>query len=790
MTANEETTSTTDSPPPEGSVVSTMTLSTDMIAPMAVITFHLPEPFGNIQLNIPASDIAKPANPSEPSSTAYTKDYRKTVLLKVIREIELLLDEQDLLDNNEHFSKLKELLEYPNIKKETFEHFFKMSVSSTNALFEIYPKYLLPHFINMYTSDTSDPRIVAFHLQFVGAANRHLKNALSKKSLALNFTPTAILQRPPKQSPPSDEPIEQNSSNTVTDNDDEIEFYNDDDDDAEEEDYHRNESDHNNQNTKEEQSTVSPSFRHLNGVRNTTTKPHQPRRVSFSSQSENDGATPQTKVNVPWNSYERKSYLFNPTKYTEERAKYDKKNAPRYSDTTSWTRARFNPDDADLVIDPTTGLFRPWQAERPEYGPIECHPIQINEVYMIRELFISTFQSSPSNAGFTRLEPKRLNLFKDAFPPLGPEDVNQFLYWHNDLVEHCLTYGIFVPPIHTLRPEQYLGTWFDDMPPYVQLDTQKYFSHLLTSCLRSKMNASLRQEYPTIANIIQHGSRNGYKILYLLAKQAGKHPLLIRYPFDPPEPVQSADTTMEQYITNWTQYLQHRLLDGTIYCDRYFVQQFQRNLHPSVQQKLGPKIEQAVDKIPILRPLPKSFGPDEIFQQLEDFADFVKMPSIMQKTPRNAFQQTLPIHELRNSNSYRPQDDGDAIDLPAIIAAVNNTSIPHCYLCESTDHRMAQCPTYLRLQDNPRAITTLLRALKPQSRQNHRNRNRSNGPPRHIRQLTNLTNTVEAGEGIPISSTVASAGEGNSTPIDKSDENTTTIPQDLLLLDEPDSDFI
>jgi hypothetical protein len=69
-------------------------------------------------------------------------------------------------------------------------------------------------------------------------------------------------------------------------------------------------------------------------------------------------------------------------------------------------------------------------------------------------------------------------------------------------------------------------------------------------------------------------------------------------------------------------------------------------LHPSVQQKLGPKIEQAIDKIPILHPLPKSFGPDEIFQQLEDFDDFVKMPSIMQKTPRNAFQQSSAIHPM------------------------------------------------------------------------------------------------------------------------------------------------
>jgi hypothetical protein len=302
MTANEET-STADTPPPDASVISTVTLPTDMIIPMAVITFHLPEPFGNIQLNIPATDIAKPTDPSDPSSsTTYTKDYRKTVLLKVIREIKLLLNEQDLLDNNEHFLKLKELLDYPNIKKETFEHFFKMSVSSTNALFEIYPKYLLPHFINMYTSDTSDHRIVTFHLQFVGAANQHLKNALSKKSLPLNFTPTAILQRPPKTPKLINAPIKQNSNNTITENNDEIEFYNDDDE-AEEEKHANNESDHEITEDIEEEHTVSPSFRHLNGVRDTTKKP---RRVSFSGHDQSDNTTPQANVKVPWDSYERK----------------------------------------------------------------------------------------------------------------------------------------------------------------------------------------------------------------------------------------------------------------------------------------------------------------------------------------------------------------------------------------------------------------------------------------------------------------------------------------------------
>jgi hypothetical protein len=157
----------------------------------------------------------------------------------------------------------------------------------------------------------------------------------------------------------------------------------------------------------------------------------------------------------------------------------------------------------------------------------------------------------------------------------------------------------------------------------------------------------------------------------------------------------------------------------------------------------------------------------------------------MQKTPRNAFQQTSAIHELR-SNTHEPHNDDDAINLPAIIAAVNNTSVSHCYICESTDHRMAQCPTYLCLQNNPRAITALLRALKPPPRQNYRNRNRSNGPPRHIRQLESSNTNTEAGEGNP-PSTIITAGEGNLISLEKSDDHTTLQPD--LLIDELNSDF-
>jgi hypothetical protein len=323
------------------------------------------------------------------------------------------------------------------------------------------------------------------------------------------------------------------------------------------------------------------------------------------------------------------------------------KHPPAYSNVSSWTRARFNPDNADFVINPETKMFRPWNAERPEYGDITCHPVRLNDIYILRDLYITHFRTGASTVGYLRSDPKNMKNFSDSFPLFGSDDVQKFFHWHNDLVQHCLLYGVYVPPAHTLRHDQCLGTWFDDLPHCVKIDADKHFSKVLTACLRKNMQSSLRQEYPSIANIIQHGYNDGYKILYLLAQKAGKHPLLIRFPSEPHEPTQTADMTVEHYRIAWTQYLQYRLLDGMIYNDRYFLQQFVRGLHSSINQRIGTQITHAVDKVPIERALPKTFSPDELTTLVEDFIEYAKLPaSLLYKTPRNYQQQSQAVNAL------------------------------------------------------------------------------------------------------------------------------------------------
>jgi hypothetical protein len=365
-----------------------------------------------------------------------------------------------------------------------------------------------------------------------------------------------------------------------------------------------------------------------------------------------------------------------------------------------------------------------------------------------------------------------LKEFQEAFPPFGPEDVQKYFHWHNRLVTHALQYGLYIPPVHTLRAKEILGVWFLELPPHVQADTQNHFCHVLTGCLRKNMQASVRTDHPFIVNIIQHGSDNGYKILHTLAQQAGQHPLLIRYPFDPSEPVQDNDTTVIQYVVSWQQYLRHMLLDGTIYSDRYFLQQFLRNLHKSIREKIGPHLRQSVAEIPITSPLPDSFAPDTLATSLKDLVSLYFNPAILAKTPRNQHSSSdvrAISHQQSPANIFDIDDD---FDLPALVAALNTNS-GQCYLCESDGHRFAQCPIYTRLSDNPRAITSLIRDL--QRRQTKTSR--PHGPPKHIRQL----DTLEAGEGnslVPIS-----AGEGND--IDDASATNISHHDDNPLLDFP-----
>jgi hypothetical protein len=771
-----------------------------------IIVLILPSPYENIQIHLPANEIAKPTTSDDPTTTTFVETWMKNIVIKALSKIDLVIEENDLSDNNQYLDDLKSLIKYPNTPKKTFEHFFQFSIymPTSKHFVEQYTSQILQRFIDFYANPPSN-RILILYLEFVGKARRHIKQLLSvpiltpsnatSASSVITTTSLQITDRViPSRNNISTSPLtlsdnNENASNAESENTSNRRVENASNADSKDTTPKRQAEDPpahtsiflNNDGPIDDfidKSNIRPTaLLHKDSTGQPTLTPYTTKKKKALKTSVRQA---KMKVDIPWDSNERIDNITTPEKFIAYVEENEEENYEvPYSNVTSWTRARFDPDDAEYVVDPRTKMFRSWQAERPEYGTITCYPVLLNDVYTSRDYFTSHFQTGAAARGYLSTDPKNLKNFQDAFPQFGPDDVNQYFHWHSELVDHCLIYGVFVPPAHTLRVDNYLGTWFSALPSTVQSDALKHFTKLLTGCLRKNMQSTVRQDHPSIADIIQNGSNNGYKILYLLARQAGKHPLLLRFPSEPHEPTQQSDTTVNQYRIAWTQYLQYRLFDGIVYSDRYFMQQFVRRLHPIVSQRIGTHILHEVDKVSIERALPKSFSPDELKQTLEDFVDYAKLPlDLLEKTPRQYQQQSSQA--VRAIQSHTTTDDD--IDLPAIVAALNNTSASNCYLCESKDHRMAQCQIYTRLRDNPRAITALLRQLRPKGRGNQR------GPPRNIRQIMNEPSDHAIGEGNQSSNT-AEAGEGNYVDDhcknDSINDNATTA----AALDTIESDF-
>jgi hypothetical protein len=813
--------------PPDNVNVSSQQSSTGeySIAPQLLIEYHISDDLPPLHINFPLSEIASPTKDDDPESTEFARDWQKTILIKTFRKIEKQLARRKLLTNNHHFDELKTMLNFPNIDKKTFDEHFMISIASTNAgvPIEIYASQFLKTIRDFYIGKTPGG-IIHINLELTGLPYTLLEDAFLMSSPTLRHDaeptstnasstlpeiPTSSSTIPPTASaapvptPTTSISVSPNATlvtppqdvlhaSTVTNNADTTVATNADDSTVDNSHNVNNHADiahatanaddptDNIHNTDTRDATVNvpsdpptaavalhPAFQRVNGIRSTTPTTILRRPTATPPDPSQTTRTMTPQINS-WDSFERSNVIHTDKQYIKSR-----KNKPAtraaYSNVLAWTKARFNPDSADAVIDPATGQFVPWCAHHPERGAIDCFPVPINNVFMIQDLFMTRFNSGPGAVGYLRYNPKYLKEFQDAFPPFGPEDVLKYFHWHNRLVTHASQYGFYIPPAHTLRAKEILGVWFLELPPHVQADTQNHFCHVLTGCLRKHMQTSVRTDHPFIADIIQHGSDNGYKILHTLAQQAGQHPLLIRNPFDPSEPVQDNDTTVIQYVVAWQQYLRHMLLDGTVYSDRYFLQQFLRNLHKSIREKIGPHLRQSVAEIPITSPLPDSFAPDTLATSLKDLVSLYFNPAILAKTPRHQYSSS----DVRAINYQQipasTLDVDDDFDLPALVAALNS-NLGQCYLCESDGHRFAQCPIYTRLSDNPRAITSLIRDLQ-------RRKPKSSRPPKHIRQV----DLLEAGEGnsfVPIS-----AGEGND--IDDTSDTNISNHDDNPLLDFP-----
>jgi hypothetical protein len=68
--------------------------------------------------------------------------------------------------------------------------------------------------------------------------------------------------------------------------------------------------------------------------------------------------------------------------------------------STTWAHACFDLDFIANVLNLDTGHFLPWHASRPVFGKIICHPIQLSSLHLIKEYFLSSFNTGLAAIGF------------------------------------------------------------------------------------------------------------------------------------------------------------------------------------------------------------------------------------------------------------------------------------------------------------------------------------------------------------------------------------------------------
>jgi hypothetical protein len=361
----------------------------------------------------------------------------------------------------------------------------------------------------------------------------------------------------------------------------------------------------------------------------------------------------------------------------------------RVLDSNTWTHARFDLNTIEGVINHEDGTFLPWSAPRPDHGTITCFPVKLPVLFMIKDYFIRSFNIGPAAVGYTRTDAKQMKIFTDSFPTFGPDDANNYFKWHNRIVEYGRRFGVFIPLAHTLRDGHPYGVWFSALPTCVQDDIQNTFRFVLSGAIRLRTLQSLRQEFPRLYNKIQNCSPDGYVLISDLTRSAGNHPLLRSYSIFQTEPRQSPDQSLDAYITTWLQFLQNQLLDGVIYSDRYFHQQFLANLHPHIRHRLGQYLHQTVLAYPLSHALPASLEPERFSNFIEQHLEQFGNAHPLNKTPRQLAPSTPSSQAVRSIHTDLQQSSTNLDAL--IIAAIRQPPGP-CLLCQSTEHLFVNCP--------------------------------------------------------------------------------------------------
>jgi Zinc knuckle len=347
-----------------------------------------------------------------------------------------------------------------------------------------------------------------------------------------------------------------------------------------------------------------------------------------------------------------------------------------------------NPQDGESIVDPDTSLIPPWFATRPDYGEVLYHAVQSTLQFQDKALFLSAF--------VRHFDVTSVKYVLPGLPTYSPAE--PFLTWYSKCGRYLMSYGIYVPPAHTLHANLPLGIWFSDLPYWLQQDVQNTLAGLLITFLKSKYSGLSSD--PKLSLLVQH-HEDGYLALYDLHVYTG-HPQLQAFPIDRHEPRQHADCSLFSHVSSWQTLLHHKALDGLHYSDRFFLQQFCRSLHASLQSDIASWLEHDASRFPMNSRLPNCFAPERLVLTILQRAQFLRNDALALKTPRESARSTHPVRSL---TAPLPVDDD-----PLFLAAL--ASVHTCFICGTPDHLAPDCPRFPAIRNDPFARRAILRLFR------------------------------------------------------------------------------
>ena len=310
----------------------------------------------------------------------------------------------------------------------------------------------------------------------------------------------------------------------------------------------------------------------------------------------------------------------------------DRRRQPKTVPGFQWTTYSIN-TDRDLALDPVTQTVRPWIAPRPDAydQPVPNFPVAIPVPSMDKQMFLTSYCNA--------IDPQRHKRFKADFPVCSSVTSLGIFQWYENLVQHGHVHGCFIPPPCSFRRGKLYGTWLKETPAFVQNGVHSPFKTLLAQSLREKKTGLIDDS--TYGPLVRGYASDGYRILYAIMIVAG-HPQMQEHPTTLASPKQEDTVPLDRYLRSWNHYLMLLMLQGTFWSDRFFIQEFIRDMHPTVKGLIGDRLQSKVNRVDPAWPLPEDYSPDGLLTTLVEAVNYAGKPTLISTVPGRPYHQPLP----------------------------------------------------------------------------------------------------------------------------------------------------